>query len=302
MNHTHPIHLTSQLLQNGFALVPIPYGRKGPQTVGWNLRQNVTVNPTDANRLKGMNVGLAHAYCTPNPTCALDIDHYPGAKAWLTSHSIDLDALIRASGQVVIHSGKRHSLKLIYRLPAGQLPLESKKINGIDGKTALEFRCATKDGYTVQDVLPPSLHPDGQLYVWLGDGDPLQPPYIPQHLLSVWCLLIANGSRVALRNSNSLADSHPRPETPRQIATVSSLLSFIDADCDYEKWRNVVWALLSTGWLCAEDMAYEWSKTAPDRFEEDAFWLVANSYIPALSNQITLGTLYYHARRGGWHG
>ncbi len=146
MSHTHLTHLTSQLLQNGFALVPIPYGRKGPQTLGWNLRQNVTVNPTDANRLKGMNVGLAHAYCTPNPTCALDIDHYPGAKAWLTSHSIDLDALIRASGQVVIHSGKRHSLKLIYRLPAGQLPLESKKINGIDGKTAWDFAVPLKMG------------------------------------------------------------------------------------------------------------------------------------------------------------
>jgi putative DNA primase/helicase len=301
MNHTHPTHLTSQLLQNGFALVPIPYGRKGPQTVGWNLRQNVTVNPTDANRLKGMNVGLAHAYCTPNPTCALDIDHYPGAKAWLTSHSIDLDALIHASDQVVIHSGKRHSLKLIYRLPAGQLPLESKKINGIDGKSALEFRCATKDGYTVQDVLPPSLHPDGQLYVWLGDGNPLQPPYIPQELLSVWHLLIANCSRVALRKSNSLASSHPRPETPRQVATVSSALSYIDANCDYEKWRNVVWAVLSTGWLCAEDMAYQWSMTAPDRFEEDAFWLVANSYIPDLPGQITLGTLIHHAGQGGWH-
>jgi putative DNA primase/helicase len=302
MSHTHPTPITSQLLRNGFALVPIPYGKKGPQTVGWNLRQNVAVNPSDASRLEGMNVGLAHAYCTPNPTCALDIDNYPNAKAWLASHSIDLDALILASGQVMIHSGKHHRLKLIYRLPEGQLPLESKKINGTDGKAALEFRCATKDGHTVQDVLPPSLHPEGQLYIWLGDGDPLQPPYIPQELLSLWCLLIANGSRVALRKSNSPASCHPRPETPRQIATVLSLLSFIDADCDYETWRNVVWAVLSTGWLCAEDMAYDWSKTAPDRFEEDAFWLVTNSYIPDLSDQITLGTLYYHARRRGWHG
>lgn len=301
MSYTHLTHLTSQLLQNGFALVPIPYGRKGPLTVGWQLRTKVIVHPSDANRLKGMNVGLAHAYCTPNPTCALDIDHYPGAKAWLTSHSIDLDALIHASGQVVIHSGKRNSLKLIYRLPAGQLPLESKKINGIDGKSALEFRCATKDGYTVQDVLPPSLHPDGQLYVWLGDGDPLQPPYIPQELLSVWCLLIANSSRVAFRRSNSPFNSHPLPETPRQIAIVLSQLSSIDADCDYEKWRNVVWAVLSTGWLCAEDMAYQWSMTAPDRFEEDAFWLVANSYIPDLPGQITLGTLHFHAGQGGGH-
>jgi hypothetical protein len=76
----------------------------------------------------------------------------------------------------------------------------------------------------------------------------------------------------------------------------------IDADCDYETWRNIVWAVLSTGWSCAEDIAYEWSKSAPDRFDEDAFWLVANSYTPDHTSPITVGTIYHFAWLGGWNG
>lgn len=293
---------TPELLHAGMALVPIPYGQKGPTTKNWNLREHclTAVNQWDTAVI--MNVGLAHAYCTPAPTCAIDIDFYPDAKPWLAMHGIDIDVLLKAGDAVVISSGKKFSIKLLYQLPQGTAPLESKKIIGISGKTALEFRCATKDGKTVQDVLPPSLHPDGHHYEWVGDGNPLLLPVIPQALLQVWQQLISNTSRVSIRRCSLSPGQYFRPETPRQIATIKAALSHISADCDYDKWRNVVWAILSTGWLCAEDIAYAWSKTATNRFEEDAFWMVANSFIPGHPNQITVGTIYFHARPGGWNG
>jgi len=154
----------------------------------------------------------------------------------------------------------------------------------------------------VQDVLPPSLHPDGQTYQWVGSGDPLQLPVIPHALLSLWLLLIANGSRVALRSRESTSARRQRQESPREIANLQHMLSYISADCPYEVWRNVVWAILSTDWLCAEELAQQWSMSAPTRYEEDAFWVVANSYVPDHSTRITLGTVVYHARQGGWHG
>jgi hypothetical protein len=77
---------------------------------------------------------------------------------------------------------------------------------------------------------------------------------------------------------------------------------YINADCPYETWRNVVWAVLSTGWKRAEAIAQAWSSSAPDRYNDDAFWLVANSYMPNHSNPISLGTVYHHARTGGWNG
>lgn len=292
----------NDMLQNGWALVPIPYGQKGPTAKNWNLRNNCVTATTQTSLLEGLNIGLAHAYCTPTPTCTLDIDHYIHAKDWLAMHGIDLDALLKASDAVVIWSGKKYSIKLLFRLPSGLVPLESKKIVGPDGKTALEFRCATKDGKTVQDVLPPSRHPDGRDYVWLGNGNPLLLPDIPPDALQVWQQLISNSCRVATRRDGFRSSNHLRPETPRQIATIQAALNYINADCDYETWRNIVWAIQSTGWLCAEDIALAWSQTAPNRFEDDAFWLVANSFIPGHSNQITVGTIYHHARLGGWNG
>jgi len=288
-----------QLIESGMALVPIPFGEKGPCTEGWNLAENCISDPHSLKQLAGKNVGLAHAYCTPTPTCAIDVDNLKHASSWLTSHGLDLNSLLFAPDAVVIWSGKKGSLKLLYLLPVGTSPLESKKIVGPDGKSAIEFRCATKDGKTVQDVLPPSMHPDGQAYQWVGNGNPLQLPVIPPALLSLWLLLIANGSRVALRQNGSKRMLSQRQESPRELANLRHLLGYISADCPYEVWRNVVWAILSTGWLSSEDIAQQWSESATHRYDEDAFWLVANSYIPNHSSPITYGTIFHHARLGG---
>lgn len=291
----------ADLLTSGLVLVPIPLGKKGPSTVNWNLKQNCLSDVAAACRLDGMNVGLAHAYCTPSPTCAIDIDHFIQAKAWLATHGVDIESLLHANDAVVIWSGKRLSLKLLYRLPHGMPLLESKRINGLDGKAILEFRCATKDQKTVQDVLPPSIHPDGHQYQWMGAGNPLSLPTLQLSLLNVWGLLIANSSRVSQRMFDTPV-TNTRPETPRQIALVEEALLYISADCPYETWRNVVWAVLSTGWKRAEAIAQAWSSSAPDRYNDDAFWLVANSYMPNHSNPISLGSVYHHARAGGWNG
>ena len=290
----------SALIQAGMTLVPIPYGTKGPQTQGWNQQKNCISKISQVGLLKRMNVGLAHAYCEPNPTCALDVDNYKQAKPWLALHGVDLDELIRADDAVVIWSGKRLSLKLLFRLPVGVKPLVSKKILGLDAKSAVEFRCATKDGKTVQDVLPPSIHPDGHQYEWYGEGDPLNPPVIPSEILELWQSLLEAESSDVSKKDLLCANHNTRLESPREVATLKLMLCFVSADCDYEKWRDVVWAILSTDWNCAEYIAYEWSKTAPDRFDEDAFWLVTNSYMADHTSAITVGTIYHYARLGGW--
>ena len=291
-----------EMIRSGWALAPIPPRQKGPTTSGWNTRERCVTTEEQIQELEGINIGLAHAYCTPTPTCALDIDSYKSAKAWLATHSIDLNALLLAQNAVVIWSGKKYSLKILYRLPECTPPFVSKKINGDDGKSILEFRCATKDGKTVQDVLPPSMHPKGHQYRWLSEGDPLQLSVIPSELLGLWKTLSDNKCRVANRTFLSENLTSQRQETPRQIAIIKEALGHISADCSYELWRNVIWAILSARWQCAEDLALAWSQTAPDRFEWDAFWLVVNSYLPDHQRPISLGTVYHHARRGGWHG
>jgi hypothetical protein len=293
---------TQDLLDSGIALVGMPYGTKSPIAKSWNQKEMAIRTSQHADELNGKNIGIAHAYCTPTSTCALDIDQFDHAKSWLKMHEIDLYELVFKENAVLIRSGKPKSLKILYRLPASVGILESKKIVGPDGNSAVEFRCATKEGKTVQDVLPPSRHPDGHIYRWGKNSNPLAIPLIPDNLLAVWQLMIQNTSRVAHRNRRICGLNNLRPETPREIATIQAALNHINADCSYEIWRNVVWSILSTGWLCAEDMALAWSQSKPDRFELNSFWSVANSFIPGHSNQITVGSLYYYARHGGWNG
>jgi putative DNA primase/helicase len=292
----------SEMLQTGWALVAIPPRQKSPVSNGWNLQSRCITSLGNAHVLEGMNIGLAHAYCTPAPTCAIDIDNYKTAKPWLASHCIDLNDLLQAPGAVVIWSGKKYSMKLIYMLPIDTTPMVSTKINGPDGRVALEFRCATRNGKTVQDVLPPSIHPSGTLYQWLGNGNPLAPPEIPEELLNLWRKLLARVSTVASRKFSPEVFGSQRLESPRQIAIIRDALSLISADCPYEIWRNIVWAIMSTGWTCAERIAQDWSQTTPDRYDEDAFWALVHSYMPNRDNSLTVGTIYHHARLGGWSG
>lgn len=290
------------LIRSGMALIPIPYGQKSPTHSNWNTRERCITDPNNHYMLAGKNIGLAHAYCTPTPTCAIDIDNYRQAKPWFLSHGVDLDKLLLSANAVVICSGKKFSIKILYRLPPGIAPLESRKINGSDGKSAVEFRCATKEGRTVQDVLPPSIHPAGHTYQWLGNGNPLNLPEIPHSLYAVWCLLLANGCRVKNRQFIGGIAVSTLQETPRQIATINAALQHINANCSYELWRNIVWAILSTRWSCAETIAESWSRSAPNCYEDETFWVLVNSYMPNHQTPISVGTIYHHARVGGWNG
>ena len=167
--------------------------------------------------------------------------------------------------------------------------------------TVLEFRCATRDGLTVQDVLPHSIHPDtGQPYRWGGKGDWWDIPEIPQTLLTVWQQELAARETGRTRRKGRLSLFGGVDDTPRQRATLQDQLQHISADCSYELYRDIVWAILSLCWPDAEDLARQWCETAPERFEEDDFYNVVNSHDSTRSP--TIGTIYYHARQGGWHG
>jgi len=292
------------LIEAGFALVPIPHGQKNPIHRDWNLKSNCITTLDEAKNLEGMNIGLAHAYCTPVPTCAIDIDNYKTAKPWLDARGWDLYRHVNEPSAVVLTSGKRYSLKLLYALPIAANPMTSISIDGEDGNVALEFRCASRDGRTVQDVLPPSAHPSGSKYEWIGKGTPLDLPVIPGPLLDLWKELVTKRDKSKIRPRQRVFGFENPPETPRQIATLKEALGHINADCPYDIWRNVVWAILSTGWKCGEELALDWSKSAPHRFDEDPnkFSMLVSSYAPRPVSPITVGTIFFLARSGGWNG
>ena len=286
----------------GFSYVPIPAGLKGPITAGWNQREFCITDATEAHKLAG-NVGLAHAYCF-TPTAAIDIDDYKKAQRYLSEKSVDLKSVLTNSSPAVMWSGRRNSLKAIFCLPECVGPLPTKTVK-LDGKVILEFRCATADGKTVQDVIPPSVHPSGIQYQWI-QGSLKTLTELPKALLEIWQELIeADQVKIQSLNKPITPLWSRAPLTPREIAILKDQLNWIDPNCDYETWRNVVFAILSTGLPDAEDIALNWSLGSSEKFDELAFYRLTNSYIKGrtgLNGSITRGTIYHHARLGGWNG
>jgi len=210
--------ILAQYAKHGFHLVPIPAGCKGPVTKRWNVREMTVTDPEIAQWLDG-NVGLAHAY---SGTAALDIDDLAGAKRWFSERGIDLDALLGAPDAVRIESRANRS-KLLYRVDK---PLPSFKLAGF------ELRCASGSGTTLQDVLPPSIHPDTkQPYRW-AYGSPAghwsKLPALPVSISTLWLSLIS-----------SKALPTPKRAAGIEAEKLRTALEPLDPDCSYDDWLTV---------------------------------------------------------------
>ena len=291
--------LLESYLRHGLALVSVPAGSKAPISSGWNERANAIIDVVKASTITG-NVGLLHLYSDP-PTASIDIDDLDKAKSWFSERGINLEKYLHSDDAVGISSGRDNRSKLLFRLPNDISILNTLQIvDPITKEMVLEFRCASKNGRSVQDILPPSFHPNGNQYSWVGKGTWTNLPELPDKILKSWTELVSSSDKVTLNQTTKFLMHSTTPETPREIARLESMLEFISADCSYDVYRNVVWALLSTDWDCAEQLAYEWSMTVPDRFEETTFNELIKTYDD--SKTPTLGTIYHLARSGGWNG
>lgn len=103
---------------------------------------------------------------------------------------------------------------------------------------------------------------------------------------------------VSLSKSLQRHKSPPPPETQLKIERLKGALDWLSADESYDDWRNITWAIAATGWSCAEQIARDWSKTAPSRYSDEGFDAVWNSFDS--SRGITVATLFHHAKLAGW--
>jgi hypothetical protein len=286
----HPASVDAYI-RHGWSLVPIPAGTKGPRTLGWNLKQNAIKSQSELPQ--GFGIGLAHAY---SGTMALDIDEWVSASAALLPHGIDLNALYGAPDAVIVDSGRSGRGKLIYQMPFG-LALPSKKII-INGTTSYELRCATTSGVTVQDVLPPSIHPDTkQPYRWAGNGNWMRLPTIPQALLDLWQSFLEKEKDRILSTGDALKASWE---------DIRSAIDCIPASCTREEWVSVGmalhWAATQTDDLDQGLYLWnEWSTQSVDKYpgarEILSQW---GSFKSDKSTGLKLGTLFHIAKGHGW--
>lgn len=214
--------LFADYVTHGWKLCPINPGEKGPTNVkSWNTPERMITHPLAAAQLEAG--GLCHAY---SGTCAIDVDDLQQAQVWLLARGVDLNSLFSDPSAVQIKSPAANHGKLIYRT---LMPLPSKKII-IDKQNIIDFRCGTRDGLTVQDVLPPSPHPDKQgvidgLYEWIGDWHNL--PELPRELFDIWSTLITTASEPA----------EAEPQQPKDVLIAT--LKRLDPDMGRDDWVRV---------------------------------------------------------------
>lgn len=205
----------NQYVEHGWKICRIPEGTKGPRDSGWNDPKRMHhFTPAEAAELKG--AGLCHSL---SGTCALDIDNLDETTKFLQEHGIDLSVLLIAPDAVRITSGRVNRAKLLYRLPEPMLTI--KPANG-----AFELRSQSKKGTTVQDVLPPTIHPDTHKpYAWIGDWRNL--PMIPAELLALWKSLVSTQTTVE------------RTTATGRLSVLADLLERQSPDCGYETWIRI---------------------------------------------------------------
>ena len=237
--------LFSEYLEHSWALTPIRNGSKRPLVKSWARPESAICGSENAHKLNGAT-GLLLNHCDPT-LMTLDIDDFHGAEAWLNERGVDLVHLLQAGDAVQIDSGRPNRAKLLYHMDR---PRFTHKVIQ-EGKTVLEFRCADRNGGSVQDVLPPSMHPEtGEPYMWKGDWRFV--PEVPASLLGVWDDLISP--------SHLIQRSKVAVDLPACTATeLRQTLSRLDPDPEDQWWR-VLAICATTGLPEAKEIARQWSK------------------------------------------
>ncbi|PUE59350.1 hypothetical protein B9Z44_07075 [Limnohabitans curvus] len=104
------------------------------------------------------------------------------------------------------------------------------------------------------------------------------------------------------------------PETEHATARIKSALarlssnigrgngSFFDQNGEPEPayWQAVVWAIASLGWDCGKELAREWSKKAPNLYDDAGFEKAWRDYKPSHTNPVGIGSFYKFAKLHGW--
>ena len=294
------MNLLANYVEHGYALVPIPKGEKGPKGKGWNERENTITDPKRATAIYG-NVGLAHVYCSPYVTAALDIDDLALASTYLANRGIDLQALLDAPDAVQITSGRQNRAKILYRLPIESKPMETRQISDpITKDMVLELRCASANGKTVQDLLPPSIHPDtGFEYQWAGKGNWREIPFIPDKLLQIWQdLLDISSTQPAAPCPAGVVSPQKSVQhqslSSQDVQYLRSALLHLRAD-DRKDWIKSGLALKNLGNV-GRGLWIEWAMTSKKYDPLDA----ADTWDSLQPTSIDYKYIFAEAQRQGW--
>jgi len=82
-----------------------------------------------------------------------------------------------------------------------------------------------------------------------------------------------------------------------EVWKLQKMLNHISSDCDYKQYRDMIWSIESLNWQCGYELAYNWSITAPHRFNKQVLDRLIEDYKPG---HFGYGTIMMYAKQAGW--
>ena len=310
------VDLGQRLITNGYQVVPLPIGSKGPRVPDWrNLRLSGATFHKFAQNHNEDGIGIVTAR-----TPAVDIDsmYAPIVEAMKTWCFDNI-------GEAPVRVGKAPKALLLYSTskPFPKV-LSSMWLAPNDSKHRLEV---LGDG---QQFVAWHIHPEtGRPYEWISTDSPLTLATLDleemthEHALAAareFDRLCAEQGFTKVGESKATSASSdadddmwaveaPPPESDAEIQRVRAALfgrttddkPYVDPDGSREDYLAVLAALKWTGWLCAEEIAREWASASDDKFDERDFARDWRSLKQSRgSRTTTLASIYGKAKAAGW--
>jgi hypothetical protein len=103
-------------------------------------------------------------------------------------------------------------------------------------------------------------------------------------------------------------------ETPAEIAKLKSALTVLPSSVDRgtgsfydaagqpvdDYWQAAIWAIAGLGWSCGQEIARDWSKECPEKYDDDGFEKAWGDFKLDHPNPVGIGSLYKRAMQAGW--
>lgn len=309
------------LARNNIPIHPLISGTKRPVDKGWSNAPCLTFDDAEKQIplwiMKGYGLGARTGYPLSNKTLFYVID--------VDIHGVDLTNEITLELHTQLHNlgldpnlpnvitgrnnGSCHyyisisDLELTSQLGAATAICESSYKHGGKPYWIIEIL-----GKGKQVVIPPTTHPDTNKKYTLNnlnikDASPTLINVLKNNVRDKKNLKKSELSSILPEELLQACAEMCEPvfesfKMDTDLTKLESALTFISADCDYNKWRDVIWAIHAHNIMDGISIAQNWSKTS-QKYEEHTFNSVWQSYNPF--GGISTGTLYYIATEQGWN-
>lgn len=332
------INHARSMVMNGYAVIPIPEGKKGPVLPNWENLSLLSVEQVDdfikgkyttevdgekrtrRNVRDGDGVGILTKHTPAIDIDCLDAEISASMVKWCTKHL----------GVAPVRVGKAPKTLLVYATEKPFKKITSARFYDpsnpdVDPKKKGQRLEVLGDG---QQFVAYHVHPEtGRPYQWTEDWqNPLEVsvfdiPVITEDeaeaacaeferlcKLAGWEKLGDGSSSTDTSNmdaSDWMAELDPPDEDEAEVERVKSALAVMDQsredlDYDYEQWRNVLFALKWTRWDCAEALARAWSETSHKHVTKEFNTVWRGAQKRDRGREVTLATIYGMAKTAGW--